>query len=125
VISIKGNFMLGLNLVFVSLYPMRPGATMMSSMMVNTALILMQSCAVIQFCAQAFADYAKSTAIFDIFGNQVGPAFARPPPPPPPRPPAAPAARAQRSAAAAPGFWHGPPRLRAGAALHAQQPAGQ
>jgi hypothetical protein len=31
----------------------------------------MQSCAVIQFCAQAFADYAKSTAIFDIFGNQV------------------------------------------------------
>ncbi len=70
-VAIKGNFMLGLNLIIVNLYPMRVGATMMNSMLVNTALILMMSCAVIQFCAQAFADYASSTAIFDIFGNQV------------------------------------------------------
>jgi hypothetical protein len=29
------------------------------------------SSAVIQFCASAFASYANSTQIFDVFGNQV------------------------------------------------------
>lgn len=70
--AIKGNFLLGLNFVVVSLYPIRPGATMMSSFLVNTALILAMSGAVIQFCANAFGAYAGGTMIFDVFGNQVG-----------------------------------------------------
>lgn len=71
-VAIKGNFLLGLNFVVVQLYPIRPGATMMSSFLVNVALILAMSSAVIQFCAQAFASYANNTMIFDIFGSQVG-----------------------------------------------------
>jgi hypothetical protein len=71
VVAIKGNFMLGLNFLFISLYPMRVGATMMSSFLVNVAIILTMSAAVIQFCSQAFAVYANNTAIADIFGNQV------------------------------------------------------
>ena len=43
----------------------------MSSFLVNTALILAMSCAVIQFCASAFSAYANSSMIFGIFGSQV------------------------------------------------------
>ncbi|KAF8067363.1 LIMR family protein [Scenedesmus sp. PABB004] len=69
-VAIKGNFLLGLNLLVVSLYPIRPGATLMSSFLVNTALILAMAGAVIQFAASAFASYASSTHIFDVFGSQ-------------------------------------------------------
>lgn len=71
VVAIKGNFLLGLNFLIISLYPIRVGATLMSSFLVNTALILAMSCAVIQFCASAFSAYASSSQIFDIFGSQV------------------------------------------------------
>lgn len=50
--AMKGNFMLGLNFLVIKLYPMRPGATMMSSFLVNTGLILVMSPAIVQFCAQ-------------------------------------------------------------------------
>ncbi len=88
-VAIKGNFLLGLNFLVVRLYPMRPGATMMSSFLVNVALILAMSSAVTQFCAQAFASYASNTIIFEIFGNDVRRAAGAwetyvPPPPPPP-----------------------------------------
>lgn len=71
VVAIKGNFLLGLNFLVVSLYPIRVGATLMSSFLVNTALILAMSCAVIQFCASAFSAYASNSMIFGIFGSQV------------------------------------------------------
>jgi hypothetical protein len=71
VVAIKGNFLLGLNFLIIQLYPMRPGATMMSSFLVNVALILAMSSAVTQFCASAFASYASNTIIFEIFGNDV------------------------------------------------------
>ncbi|KAG2444566.1 hypothetical protein HXX76_001311 [Chlamydomonas incerta] len=71
VAAMKGNFMMGLNFLVIKLYPMRPGATMMSSFLVNTALILLMAPAIVQFCAQAFAVYADGTSIFDVFGNQV------------------------------------------------------
>ncbi|GFR51273.1 hypothetical protein Agub_g13581 [Astrephomene gubernaculifera] len=70
-VAMKGNFLMGLNFLIIKLYPMRPGATMMSSFLVNTALILVMSPAIVQFCAQAFAVYANGTSIFDVFGNQV------------------------------------------------------
>jgi LMBR1 domain-containing protein 1 len=71
VVAIKGNFLLGLNFLIVSLYPIRVGATLMSSFLVNTALILAMSCAVIQFCASAFSAYASDSMIFGIFESQV------------------------------------------------------
>jgi hypothetical protein len=70
VVAVKGNFLLGLNLLIVSLYPIRVGATLMSSFLVNTALVLAMASAVIQFSASAFAAYAANTQIFDIFGSQ-------------------------------------------------------
>jgi LMBR1 domain-containing protein 1 len=42
---------------------------MMSSFLVNSALILLCSTAVVQFCTVAFAGYAQQTAIQEIFGN--------------------------------------------------------
>ena len=68
---IKGNFKFGLNLLIVRIHPMRPGATVMSSMLFNTALILLATTACIQFCAVAFALYADGTQVLNIFGNQV------------------------------------------------------
>ena len=72
VVAIKGNFLMGLNFVVIKLYPMRPGATMVSSLLVNTAIILTMMPAILQFCATAFAVYAVNTDIFDIFAVQVG-----------------------------------------------------
>lgn len=43
----------------------------MSSFLVNSALILLASTAVVQFCATAFEPYANETAITDIFGSTI------------------------------------------------------
>lgn len=43
----------------------------MSSFLVNSALILLTSTAVVQFCAQAFEGYAQETAIQAVFGNEI------------------------------------------------------
>ena len=67
----KGNFLMGLNFVFVKLYPMRPGATLVSSLLVNTGIVLIMVPAILQVCAQAFGQYASNSDIFDIFGVQV------------------------------------------------------
>jgi hypothetical protein len=47
------------------------GATMMSSFLVNAALILLAATAVVQFCATAFDIYAKQTAIQEVFGSEI------------------------------------------------------
>lgn len=43
----------------------------MNALLFNTALILLSSTAVLQFCAEAFAVYAKDTDIQEIFGNDI------------------------------------------------------
>jgi LMBR1 domain-containing protein 1 len=50
---------------------MQLGATMMSSFLVNSALILLAATAVVQFCAQAFEAYAQESAIQEVFGNEI------------------------------------------------------
>ena len=62
---------LGLNLLLVTLHPMKPGATLMNSFLFNTALVLLATTAAIQFCQSAFAVYANQTAIGAIYGNEV------------------------------------------------------
>jgi LMBR1 domain-containing protein 1 len=47
------------------------GATLMSSFLVNSALILLASSAVVQFCATAFEAYAQQTSIQEIFSNDI------------------------------------------------------
>lgn len=71
VCTIKGCLKCGLNFLFLPVYPMRPGATLMSAFLFNIGLVLLAVSASILFCAQAFSLYANSTAIQDIFGNQV------------------------------------------------------
>ena len=44
---------------------------MMSSFLVNSALILLASSAVVQFCATAFEAYAQQTSIQEIFGTDI------------------------------------------------------
>lgn len=68
---IKGSFRFGVNLLFFRIHPVKPGATVMSSLLFNVALILLASTAAIQFAASAFALYAQDTAILDIYGNTV------------------------------------------------------
>ena len=43
----------------------------MSALLVNSALILVCSTAIVQFSAAAFASYAQETAISEIFGNEI------------------------------------------------------
>lgn len=67
---IKGNFKFGLNLLILGrVHPMRPGGTIMSSFLFNTALILLATTACIQFATDAFSQYADGTTILRIYGN--------------------------------------------------------
>ena len=69
--TVKGCLKVGLNFLIFTVHPMKPGATLMSSFLFNTGLILLSVNAVIQFCQQAFALYASNSAISEIWGNQV------------------------------------------------------
>ncbi|XP_010262857.1 PREDICTED: LIMR family protein At5g01460 [Nelumbo nucifera] len=66
---IAGEMMLGLRLVFITIHPMKWGATLMNSFLFNVGLILLCSISVIQFCATAFGYYAQATAAQEIFGH--------------------------------------------------------
>jgi len=46
---------------------MKPNETLMSSMLVNTLLILVASVAATQLCADSFSEYARITIINTIF----------------------------------------------------------
>ena len=70
-ITIKGCTKFGLNLLIISVHPMRVGNTLISSFLFNIALILLSTQAVIQFCSKAYAVYAEQTEIQDIFGNEI------------------------------------------------------
>ena len=70
---IKGATKVGLNLLVFTVHPMKVGATLMSSILFNVAMVLLATQAAIQFCAQAFELYANNTAIQKIWGGQVGP----------------------------------------------------
>ncbi|XP_061369224.1 LIMR family protein At5g01460 isoform X2 [Gastrolobium bilobum] len=66
---IAGATMLGLRLVFITIHPMKWGATLMNSFLFNVGLILLCSISVIQFCSTAFAYYAQATAAQEIFSH--------------------------------------------------------
>ncbi|KAK8958321.1 LIMR family protein [Platanthera guangdongensis] len=68
---VAGAMMLGMRLVFITIHPMKWGATLMNSFLFNVGLILLSSISVIQFCATAFASYAQATAAQEIFGHNL------------------------------------------------------
>ncbi|XP_071722695.1 LIMR family protein At3g08930-like [Rutidosis leptorrhynchoides] len=66
---IAGEMMIGMRLVFITIHPMKWGATLMNSFLFNVGLILLSSISVIQFCSTAFAYYAQATAAQEIFSH--------------------------------------------------------
>eukprot|EP00835_Amoeboradix_gromovi_P000950 NODE_36_length_31474_cov_0.342438.p6 type:complete len:487 gc:universal NODE_36_length_31474_cov_0.342438:13816-12356(-) len=68
----KGNSKLGMRVLFISVHPLKIGATYMNSLIFNIGLILLTSIGVVQFCTKAFDLYASNTAILNIFGSQIG-----------------------------------------------------
>ncbi|KAJ3202422.1 hypothetical protein HDU82_007363 [Entophlyctis luteolus] len=68
---IKGNSKLGMRILFITVHPLKLHETMMNSMLFNVGIILVSSLAVSQFCALAFARYAKYTAAGYLFGVQL------------------------------------------------------
>jgi LMBR1 domain-containing protein 1 len=69
--AITGCFKFGLRVACISLHPMILGKTYMSSFLFNTGLVLLCALPVVQFSAQAFADYARYTTINQIFNVQI------------------------------------------------------
>jgi LMBR1 domain-containing protein 1 len=69
--AVNGCFKLGMRFLCMTLHPMKPGKTYMSSFMFNIGLVLLCALPVVQFCSTAFADYAKYATIRQIFGVQV------------------------------------------------------
>ena len=69
--AIKGAFKFGIRLLLFHIHPMKVGKTYMSSFLFNLALVLLCALPVVQFCQQAFADYAAFAEIRQIFGVQI------------------------------------------------------
>eukprot|EP01063_Lacrimia_lanifica_P028101 TRINITY_DN4047_c0_g2_i1.p1 TRINITY_DN4047_c0_g2~~TRINITY_DN4047_c0_g2_i1.p1 ORF type:complete len:515 (+),score=208.81 TRINITY_DN4047_c0_g2_i1:129-1673(+) len=69
--AVKGCFKLGCNFGIIKVHPMKLGATVMSSMLFNTLLVLITSVTVCQFCALSFRDYAANTVIDNLLNTYV------------------------------------------------------
>mmetsp|Transcript_17303 Transcript_17303/g.35567 ORF Transcript_17303/g.35567 Transcript_17303/m.35567 type:complete len:562 (+) Transcript_17303:200-1885(+) len=69
--AVTGCFKFGLRVACIQLHPMVLGKTYMSSFLFNTGLVLLCALPVVQFSAQAFADYAKDATINQIFNVQI------------------------------------------------------
>ena len=69
--AVKGCFKFGLRVACIQLHPMIMGKTYMSSLMFNIGLVLLCSLPVVQFCSEAFADYARFSTARQIFGVQI------------------------------------------------------
>lgn len=70
--TLKGCFKLGVRIPFIlKIYPMELHNTMMNAFLANTWILLLCSVPCVQFCAEAFSVYARSTQIDLIFGSQI------------------------------------------------------
>lgn len=69
--AVKGCFKFGIRFMFFEIHPMKLNKTYMSSFMFNVGLILLCCLPVVQFCTNAFSDYARYTNIAQVMGTQV------------------------------------------------------
>jgi LMBR1 domain-containing protein 1 len=69
--AVKGCFKFGIRFLVFHVHPMKPSKTYMSSFMFNIGLVLLCALPVVQFCQDAFADYAANAEIRQIFGVQI------------------------------------------------------
>jgi len=69
---IKGNFKFGMRIfILFPIYPMKVGETTMNAFLFNTALVLICSVTITEFCTTAFSDYTNLTAINGMFQQTV------------------------------------------------------
>jgi len=68
---VKGNFRLGVRFLFIKLYPMEIGNTLMNAFLFNTWIILLCAVPAVQFCVTAFPIYTSNTQASIMFGTQV------------------------------------------------------
>ena len=71
VAALKGCFKFGVRFMFMQIHPMKPNKTYMSSFLFNIGLVLLCALPVVQFCQEAFSDYAAFSTIRQIYGVQV------------------------------------------------------
>ncbi|GKY97090.1 hypothetical protein MPSEU_000667500 [Mayamaea pseudoterrestris] len=69
--AVKGCFKFGIRFMFFQIHPMKINKTYMSSFLFNIGLVLLCALPVVQFCQDAFADYAAFSNIRQMFGVQV------------------------------------------------------
>lgn len=69
--AVKGCFKFGIRFMFFQIHPMKVNKTYMSSFLFNIGLVLLCALPVVQFCQDAFADYAAFANIRQMFGVQV------------------------------------------------------
>lgn len=68
---VKGNFRLGVRFLFIKLYPMEIGNTLMNAFLFNTWIILLTAVPAVQFCVDSFPIYTSDTQASVMFGSQV------------------------------------------------------
>lgn len=68
---ITGNLMLGLNVGFFTIHPMKYGATYMSSMLFNLGLVLLTTLPLVQFVISSLTLYGQYTILYQIVGTNI------------------------------------------------------
>lgn len=68
---VKGNFKLGMRLLFIKVYPMEIGKTLMNAFLANTWIIIICAIPTVQFCVTAFPIYSRQTQADLLFGSQI------------------------------------------------------
>eukprot|EP01060_Flectonema_neradi_P010349 TRINITY_DN1743_c0_g2_i2.p1 TRINITY_DN1743_c0_g2~~TRINITY_DN1743_c0_g2_i2.p1 ORF type:complete len:528 (+),score=60.79 TRINITY_DN1743_c0_g2_i2:47-1630(+) len=69
--TVNGCMHVGMNFLVITIHPMKPKATLVSSFCFNTILILFASVAVVSFCALSFRDYAANTVVDTLYSSYV------------------------------------------------------
>jgi len=68
---LKGNAKFGSRFFLIKIHPMVKGKTLPNSFFFNVGLVMLCCIPVVQFCTEAFADYARLTDADQIFGYQI------------------------------------------------------
>lgn len=66
---LKGTMKFGLRLLIITIHPLKYRGTLMNGFLFNLGMFTISTYAVMQFCSQAFADYARLTSMANLFGS--------------------------------------------------------
>lgn len=66
---LKGVMKFGLRLLIITIHPLKYRGTLMNGFLFNLGVFCISTYAVMQFCSQAFQDYARLTTLSSLFGT--------------------------------------------------------